>query len=110
MGSGIRNTFKYCSIYTPGAKPEFIEGDVFKTIIPLMTKHGTTQITTQITIQKIPERIIENLKKNPSLSRKELAELLGDITEDGVKYHIDKLKQEGKIERIGGTRGYWKVN
>jgi len=39
-----------------------------------------------------------------------LSELLGDITEDGVKYHLDKLKQEGNIERIRGTRGYWKVN
>ena len=35
LGSGIRNAFKYCSIYTPGTYPEFIEGDIFKTIIPL---------------------------------------------------------------------------
>ena len=35
LGSGVRNTFKYCGIYTAGTKPEFIEGDVFKTIIPL---------------------------------------------------------------------------
>ena len=39
--SGVRNTFKYCGIYTPGATPEFIEDDIFKTIIPLMTnKNG----------------------------------------------------------------------
>lgn len=35
LGSGVRNTFKYCGIYTPGTKPEFIEEDIFKTIIPL---------------------------------------------------------------------------
>ena len=109
LGSGIRNTFKYCGIYTPGTNPEFIEGDIFKTIIPLKAKKGTTPITTPITTQKIPERIIEKLKEDPSLSRKKLAELIGNITEDGVKYHLEKLKQEGKIERIGGTRGYWKV-
>jgi ATP-dependent DNA helicase RecG len=64
--------------------------------------------TTQKTTQK---RILDLLRKSPSLSRRELAEILEDITEDGVKYHIDKLKKEGKIERIGGDRGgYWKIN
>lgn len=37
LGSGIRNTYKYCGLYTPGTQPEFIEGDVFKTIIPIQT-------------------------------------------------------------------------
>jgi ATP-dependent DNA helicase RecG len=114
LGSGVRNTFKYCGIYTPGTKPEFIEDDIFKTIIPIAsqdTTQKTTQITTQKTTQKsIQERILDLLRESPSSSRKELAELLGDITEDGVKYHLDKLKQEDKIERIGGDRGgYWKV-
>lgn len=40
LGSGVRNNFKYCSIYTLGTKPEFIEDDVFKTIIPLKAKEG----------------------------------------------------------------------
>lgn len=31
----MRNVFKYGPEYTPGARPELIEGDVFKTIIPL---------------------------------------------------------------------------
>lgn len=34
LGSGLRNTYKYTKMYS-GGKPEFIEGDVFKTIIPL---------------------------------------------------------------------------
>ena len=38
LGSGVRNTFKYCGIYTPGTKPEFIEEDVFRTIIPRKQK------------------------------------------------------------------------
>jgi len=108
LGSGVRNTFKYCGIYTPGTQPEFIEDDVFKTIIPLKTPEGTTQKTTQKSTQ---EKILDLLRESPSLSRKELAEILGDITEDGVKYHIDKLKQKRKIERMGGDRGgHWKIN
>ncbi len=38
LGSGVRNTFKYCGIYTPGTKPAFIEDDIFRTIIPLKPK------------------------------------------------------------------------
>jgi len=35
LGSGVRNVFKYSPEYTPGAVPELIEGDIFKTVIPL---------------------------------------------------------------------------
>ena len=38
LGSGVRNTFKYCGIYSPGTLPVFIEEDVFKTFIPLMSQ------------------------------------------------------------------------
>ena len=34
LGSGMRNSYKYTMMYS-GAEPEFIEGDVFKIIIPL---------------------------------------------------------------------------
>lgn len=44
LGSGVRNVFKYCGIYTPGAEPEFIEGDIFKTIIPLKAKEEVKPI------------------------------------------------------------------
>jgi len=35
IGSGIRNTKKYLPLYIDGAQPVFIEGQIFKTIIPL---------------------------------------------------------------------------
>lgn len=109
LGSGVRNTFKYCGIYTPGTDPEFIEEDIFKTIIPLKAEDGTTQMPTQNATQIISEKIIELLRQHPTMSRKKLAEALGDITEDGVKYHLNKLKEERKIKRVGGTRGKWKI-
>ncbi len=34
LGSGMRNTYKYTRLYS-GAEPEFVEEDVFQTIIPL---------------------------------------------------------------------------
>ncbi len=43
LGSGMRNSYKYTMMYS-SAEPEFIEGDVFKIIIPLsvgsMTRVG----------------------------------------------------------------------
>jgi ATP-dependent DNA helicase RecG len=36
LGSGVRNTCKYLDIYVPGAKPSFIESDIFLTEIPLL--------------------------------------------------------------------------
>ena len=47
LGSGMRNSYKYTRMYSD-AEPEFIEGDVFKIVIPLsvgaMTKVGPQNI------------------------------------------------------------------
>jgi len=51
LGSGIKNIKKYCKIYS-NSKPIFIEGDIFKPIIPLTT-HANPQVTMQATMQAI---------------------------------------------------------
>ncbi len=33
-----------------------------------------------------------------------------NINESAVSKHLEILKNKGYIERIGGTRGYWKIN
>ena len=50
------------------------------------------------------------ISNNPKVTAKEIASVCG-ITEDGVAYHIKKLKQRGRIIRIGDSRngGKWKV-
>jgi ATP-dependent DNA helicase RecG len=35
LGSGILNVYKYLKVYSPGKKPQFIEEQLFRTIIPL---------------------------------------------------------------------------
>lgn len=65
--------------------------------------------TIRKTTQKTSEKILEAIKQNGNISKRELAEMVG-ITVDGVKYHIQKLKAQGVIERIGADRGgFWKV-
>lgn len=59
---------------------------------------------------RVAEKILAVIKENPSLGSKKISEILGNITPDGVKYHLNILKKEGKIHREGGSRGFWKLN
>ena len=55
------------------------------------------------------ENILAGLRVEPTLTRKLLAQRLG-ISEDGVKYHLNKLKAAGRIRRVGPTKGgRWEV-
>ena len=61
-----------------------------------------TQETTQ-------EMILRLIKTNPAITRKGLAEKTG-LTPDGVKYHLNKLREQGVIRHVGATKkGYWEV-
>jgi len=65
-----------------------------------------TQETTQETTQ---ERILALLREDSTLTRKVLADRIG-ITPDGVKYHLDKLRDAGRIRHVGPTKkGRWEV-
>jgi len=69
----------------------------------------TTQKTTQKTAAK-QQAILEFIQDNPQASRRDIAEALGDITSDGVKYHLQKLQQAGVLIRVGADKGgYWQI-
>lgn len=70
---------------------------------------NTTQETTQKKLNDNQNKILLLIKKNPHITRNELADEL-DITSDGIKYNLNKLKQLKVIERIGPDKGgYWKI-
>ena len=70
----------------------------------------TTQKTTQLKLNGNQIEILKLIKENPNITRKGLSKKL-NITLDGVKYNIKKLKDNGIIERIGADNGgYWQVN
>jgi ATP-dependent DNA helicase RecG len=70
---------------------------------------ATTQeneISTQETTQ---QKILSSIKDKPDITRRELAEKVG-ISSNGVKYHLDKLKNRGVIRHVGATKkGYWEI-
>lgn len=51
LGSGMRNTYKYTQLYS-GGTPEFIEDDIFRTIIPLAPV-AVKKVGPQVTPQDI---------------------------------------------------------
>jgi predicted HTH transcriptional regulator len=59
--------------------------------------------------QKRWSEVLDLINENPSISRKELSERL-NINPSAVQKHIQKLKSEGFIKRIGGDRGgHWEI-
>ena len=70
----------------------------------------TTQETTQEKLSKSAAGILKLIEQNPEITRKQLADKLNDISEDGVKYNLDKLKKMGYIKRKGSTKsGSWVI-
>ena len=57
----------------------------------------------------LADRILALLRQNPSASRREIATSLG-TTRSMVRYRLDKLRADGRIERVGPDKGgHWKV-
>jgi len=74
---------------------------------------GTTPKTTLKTTLKtgrnptpsVGDQIVDLLRDHPKASRRTIADHLGNISADGVKYHLNQLKIAGRIRHQGSTRG-----
>ena len=119
-GSGIPNIYKAMQEYgLPEPVLQDFHGD-FRIVLywkksrtTQKTTQKATQKTTQKTTQKLSEtevRILGVIKENSAVTRNEIASILGNITPDGVKYHLSKLQKKGVLNRIGGKKeGSWVV-
>jgi len=59
--------------------------------------------------QKTTQKILDAIRKDPYITRRELAKIAG-VSEDGVKFHINRLKSKGLLKRVGPDKGgYWEV-
>lgn len=118
LGSGVRNVYKYAPIYTPGTQPTFMEGDIFKTVIPLRAgeseKAGENVV--ENVVEDVVEDVVENEKKiltllsnNNKYSASQIARLM-ELAPRTVQRYLKRLQEENKIERIGPAKGgHWKV-
>ena len=53
--------------------------------------------------------VIDMISKDASFSAKKMAILLNK-SDRTVQRLLSKLKEKGVLERIGSTKGYWKIN
>ena len=68
------------------------------------------QITTQKALNTTQKKILNYLKEHPHATREDMAAVIGDITEDGIKFNIGKLQQYGLLKREGGRKsGTWVI-
>lgn len=89
LGSGMRNTYKFTKLYSGGV-PQFLEGDIFKTIIPLndtaTLKSGPMssdqvsdqvgdQVGDQVEQDQVTRKILEFCKT--ARTKKEISEHIG---------------------------------
>jgi len=121
LGSGVRILFKYSKYYS-GKEPEFIEGDVFKIIVPLDDTYsydiGNTkgQKPTELKGKNYPlnctlteKAILEYLAEFPTATQKIIAEAIGKSVKT-VKNHMSVLQKKGLLKREGTKRnGLWVV-
>ena len=136
LGSGVRKLFKYCKFYS-GKEPEFVEGDVFRIIVPLDENYsydyGSNAKAVNATLEikdatldcdfetkkhknatlecdfgtKDESEIIQLIKENPSITQSELQKKTG-ISLGTIKRILPKLQEKGILVRVGGKRfGKW---
>ena len=60
--------------------------------------------TTQKPLTTTQKSILGYLKEHPKATRQEVAEAIGNITEDGIKYNIGRLQQYGCLKREKGRK------
>ena len=69
---------------------------------------STTQKTTQIK-SMVVKRILDMINENKYITLQELADSLGK-TRDGIKYHVNKLQNQGILNRVGPDKGgHWEI-
>ncbi len=105
MGTGI-NRIKQSLKKAGGPDPVF-NFDSFFTVIFKRTQEKTVE--SEKTVEKTVEKILDSISANPSMTINKLVEETG-LSRRGVEWNLDKLKKEGKLERIGPDKGgHWKV-
>ncbi len=98
LGSGVRNIFKYSKYYS-GEEPEFIEGDVFRIIVPLNEEYSYDN-TKDGSIDELKREVEERLEKEQrrfgGSSEKNQMEIKKMILTDIQKQILDILSENNQ--------------
>lgn len=123
-GTGIRRMFALCRksgvaapVVSPGAssvsvcflRPTKATGTRDAQTDKARTTEKTTEATTEKATGKTADKIVRLMREQPTISMRELAAKCG-MTEDGIYWHLKKLKAAGVVRRVGANKGgHWEV-
>lgn len=109
LGSGVRKLFKYSKFYS-GSQPEFIEGDVFKIIVPLDENYSYDAIFVNknadkmpINADKVPIRVDKSVEDRLSYQQKMIYQYMkehGKATSQQIAELLE-VKQRRAREILG---------
>ena len=99
-GSGIRSVIRACR--SQGLRPPVMEE---------LCRPDAVRIT--ITLKRDNEsemtsRVLDMIRRDPRVT---IAHMAGTLAEpkSSVINALNRLKEDGMLERVGGTRGYWRI-
>lgn len=113
-GSGLKKILRE---YEKETLPQFFSDQQYF-VVTLINKNyraekttpETTPETTPKDVTKNEQRILTLIRSTPNITGQEITGKLGDITIDGVKYNLRRLKEKGLIRRVGSNKnGFWEV-
>ena len=107
-GSGYIRVRKEISSY-PTMKFEYEEmGNGY--LVTLSYEEQKTSLKTPLNtpLKSTREKIVALMESNPKITISSISKEL-NVGRDTINEHIARLKKENRIERVGGTRGYWTV-
>jgi ATP-dependent DNA helicase RecG len=107
--SRMRNALKQEGFPEPEIKSESFFFITFKRVYNVDLLSRKPEAGIEKTTQKTTQKILELMQKKPTIARTELAIAL-KLTPDGIKWHLAKLKAQGRVRRIGPDKGgHWEV-
>jgi len=108
LGSGILNVNRLIRHYAPGKEPQFLEGTVFKTIVPIPQSGYIPQVTEQVAKQ-VPDGVLSNAVNDAvsdtvsdAVNKRLIAELIFIVGHDGIR--LSDIKRQFGVERATGQR------
>lgn len=85
--------------------------DNFITVV-LPYDKDVIETTTKTTTKKrsdIEKKVLNIIEENNGITVKEISVAIG-ISEDGIRYHIKKMKKAGLLEYVGSSKsGHWEI-
>lgn len=118
LGSGMprilkaypRETYTFSSHFIRAAFPISREAlELEREVIGEVPERTTRKGYQKGLPEKTEDAILFILIQNPTITMAELAASL-TLTTDGIKYHLDNLRKENRIARVGGRKfGQWRV-